>query len=329
MPNFATGWPRPPEQPPSLFRQAPVPTPYECAPIPGRYFERDPLLDPPSFPQPGFVASFELSAIVPHVYHDIVNAAQVGPNAPGSLVVPVIGFNWTASPRLELGYRLPSGFGEFLLNYQYIRTTGSGTSPLGPDGPGSVSEKFEFNLADFDYASREFTPWQHWGLKWRVGFRQLQMFYRTALTQPAAVAAAGSGIVQEQGYNAYHGYGAHFGFELNRDFYQWVPGLSSVVKVDVANTFGFIRQSVGLGMVDGTFVTGVARTDIAVPSLYGQLGLNYHPPGSRLDFYLGGSYGYWWNLGKFPNTALNFQGKGNAKGDLSLTGLTFRAAWNY
>jgi hypothetical protein len=117
--------------------------------------------------------------------------------------------------------------------------------------------------------------------------------------------------------------------ELDRDFYHWLPGLSGVFKVDVANTFGFIRQSVSQTMIDGTFFNGIARTDIAVPSLYGQLGFNYHPPGNRLDFYIGGSYGYWWSLGKFPNVALGDKGKATAKGDLSLTGLTFRASWNY
>src|ERR1700722_14498433 len=62
-PNFETGWPRPPEEPPSLFRQAANPMPYGCAPIPGRYFEMDPLLDPPGWPQPGWVADLEIQAV--------------------------------------------------------------------------------------------------------------------------------------------------------------------------------------------------------------------------------------------------------------------------
>jgi hypothetical protein len=328
VPNFEA-WPRPPVEPASLFRQAPAPTPYACAPIPGRYFERDPLLDPPSFPQPGCFVGVELQAVVPHIFHDIVNTAQVGPNAPGSVVVPVTGFDWTVAPRIELGYRLPSGFGGFAINYQYIRTNGSGTTPFAPDGPASLRDTFEFNLSDFDYVSREFTPWRYWGIQWRFGFRQLHMFYRTNLTQPFGAAAAGSGIFQEQGFNAYHGYGGHFGVELDRDLSRCLPGLSFVGKMDVASTFGFIRQSVSQTMVDGTFTTGVFRSDQASPSLLGQAGLNYRPPGSRLDFYAGASYGYWWNLGKFNNVALNAPGKPTAKGDLSLTGFTFRLAWNY
>jgi hypothetical protein len=322
-------WPNPPDEPPSLFRQAPAPTPYACAPLPGRYFERDPLLDPPQFPQPGCVVAVELQALVPHIFHDIVNTGTVGANAPGSVVVPVPGFDWTASPRIELGYRLPSGFGEFAINYQYIRTNGSGSTPFGPDGPANLRGTFEFNLSDFDYVSRQFTPWQYWGMKWRFGFRQLHMFYRSTLTQPFGAAAAGSGVLQEQGFNAYHGYGAHVGVELDRDLSRCLPGLSFVGKLDVANTFGFIRQSVSQTLVDGTFTTGVFRADQASPSLLGQAGLNYHPPGSRLDFYAGALYGYWWNLGKFNNVALNAPGKPTAKGDLSLTGFTFRVAWNY
>jgi hypothetical protein len=281
------------------------------------------------FPQPGFVASVEAQAIVPHIFHDIVNTAPVGAAAPGSIAAPVTGFDWTVSPRIEIGYRLPSGFGEFLLNYQYIHTTGSGSTPFGPDGPAEISDKFEFNLADFDYASREFTPWQHLGMKWRFGLRTLQMFYRTALTQPYGAAAAGSGILQDQGFNAYHGYGGHIGVELNREFNSQLPGLSLIGKVDIGNTFGFIHQSVSQSMTDGATAEGIYRFDQASPSIYTQLGLNYHPPGGRLDFYVGGSYGYWWNLGKFNNVALSSIGKGTAKGDLSLTGITFRASWNY
>src|SRR5580658_3825003 len=51
-PSLLENWPRPSEIPQSLFRQAPVPMPYACVPIPGPYFEPDPQLDPPSFPQP-------------------------------------------------------------------------------------------------------------------------------------------------------------------------------------------------------------------------------------------------------------------------------------
>jgi|SRR5579883_297664 len=326
--SFGADWPRPPEEPLSLFRQTPAPVPYACDPLPGPYFERDPLLDPPSFPQPGFVADIELQTLVPHVFHDIVNAGQVGPNGPGSLAVPVAGFNWTVSPRIEAGYRLASGFGEFLISYQYIRANGSGTTPFGPDGPADVRDKFEFNLNDLDYLSREFTPWKHWGMKWRFGLRQLHMFTNTTLTQPFGVAAAGSGVLSQTGYNAYHGYGAHIGVELERDFNQRLPGLSLLGKFDFGDTMGFIRQSVTQSM-DGTFITGLARTDQASPSVYGQLGVNYHPPGTRLDIYLGASYGYWWNLGKFNNVALTPATKPTAKEDLSLTAITMRLSWNY
>jgi hypothetical protein len=329
MPDFdGPGWPHPADVPGSLFRQAPATSPYECAPIPGRYFERDPLVDPPAFAQPGFVADFEVQTLVPHIYHDVVNTTSVGSNAAGTLAVPVTGYDWAVSPRIEIGYRLPSGFGEFLINYQYIRTYGSGTSDLGPDGFGNVNDKFEFNLADFDYATREFTPWQHWGMKWRFGLRSLQTFYRSGIIEPLEEAVAGSHVYQEQGYNAYHGYGAHVAVELDRDFYNWVPGLSLVTKVDFGNTFGFIHQSVSQLTTDGSYDVGAFRADQASQSLYGQLGLNYHAS-SRLDFYAGGSYGYWWNLGKFNNVALTPAGKPTAKGDLSLTGITFRVSWNY
>ena len=329
MPDFQTGWPRPPIEPSSLFRQAPAPTPYGCDPLPGRYFERDPLLDPPSFPQPGFVASVDVQPLVPHIYHDLVNLAPVGSNASGTVAVPVSGFSWMVSPRIEFGYRLGSGFGEFVVNYQFLETHGSSSTPFGPDGPAGVGSKLQFNLADFDYVSRQFTPWERWGVKWRIGLRTLQMFYNTTLTQPFDVASAGSGVFQQLGSNAYHGYGGHVGVEVDRDLSRLVPGLSFVGKLDVGGTAGFIKQTIGQTMVDGTFTSGAYRWDQASPSIYTQLGLNYHVPGSRLDLYLGGSGGYFWNLGKNNNVALTSVGKGTAAGDLSLLGATFRLTWNY
>jgi hypothetical protein len=321
-PNFLEGWPRPAEQPPSLFRQASAPQ-YGCDPLPGRYFEYDPLLDPPSFPQPGFIADVEVQAAAPHILHSRANGVPVGPNPPNSIVVPVSGLNWTASPQVELGYRLPSGFGEFLVNWRYIGTSGSSTTPFGPDGPASLQSRLNFNLVDIDYASREFTPWQHWGMQWRLGVRGLYMNYDTQLTQPFAAAAAGSGILQNRATNSYEGWGGHVGVELNRDLNQFLPGLDIISKLDFGSTIGTIKQGVSQITTGGPNGFGGVQNGQASPSLSAQLGLNYHPPGTRVDLYVGGFYEYWWNIGALENFSPI------SRGELSVTGVTFRLAYNY
>lgn len=328
-PNFLENWPRPPEAPQSLFRQSPVPTPYACDPVPGRYFELDPQLDPPSWPQPGFVADVEVQALSPHIFQNLSNGVAVGGNPSGSLRVPITPLDWTVSPRVEFGWRLPSGFGEFLLSYQYIGTTGTGSTPYGPNGPASMSGRFNLNMSDFDYVSREFSPWEHWGIQWRFGFRQVYLFYDTQLSNSLAAATAGNGVLLQSGANSYNGWGGHFGVELNREFNRQLPGLSLVAKFDFAETAGFIQQGVSQTTAGGAYSFGSIQQGQSVPSLSGQLGLSYRPPGDRFELYVGGFYQYWWNVGTLPNYALNGIGSPLSGGELSMTGVTLRLSFNY
>jgi hypothetical protein len=297
--------------------------------LPGRYFEPDPLLDPPNFPQPGFVASVEVQAVGPHIFQQLSNGVPVGGNAPGSLTVPITSLNWTVSPKVEVGYRLASGFGEFAINWQYIGTTGSGSTPFGPGGaPANQSGRFNFNLSDLDYVSREYTPWEHWGMQWRVGFRQVYLFYDTTLTAPSAATAATTGVLQQAGTNGYQGWGGHIGVELDRDLYSHVPGLSLVAKLDFGDTAGFVQQKVSQTTLAG-YSFGDVQQGQAVPELAAQLGLNYRQPGGRYEFFVGGFYQYWWNVGTLPNFGLNVSGAPRSGGELSLTGVTARFSYNY
>ena len=328
VPEFAN-WPRPAEVPASLYTQAPVPTPYGCAQIPGPYFEHDPLVDPPSFPQPGWVADVEVSAVGPHLFQSLSNGVAVGGTAPGSIRIPITLLDWTVSPRLEVGYRLSEGFGAFMLSWQYIGTTGTGSTPFGPDGYAGLGGRLNYNLSDLDYVSREFTPWDHWGMQWRFGFRQVYMFYDTTVSTPTAAAAAGTGILQESGANGYRGWGGHVGVQLDREFNQQLPGLSLVAKLDFGDTAGFVQQRITQTTLGGGFAAGEIQQGQAAPSLAGQLGVSYRPPGGRYEFYLGGFYQYWWNVGTLPNFALNVSGAPMSGGELSLTGVTARFSFNY
>jgi len=60
------GLPRPPDAPASLLKAPSAVPPYTCDPLPGPYFERDPLLDPPELPPPGWFADVELGVVGPH-----------------------------------------------------------------------------------------------------------------------------------------------------------------------------------------------------------------------------------------------------------------------
>ena len=65
---------------PSLQPPAPPapPTPtFAPAPLPGPYFEVDPLLDRPPLPQPGWFADADLGAVIPHVKNHLNGPVQL------------------------------------------------------------------------------------------------------------------------------------------------------------------------------------------------------------------------------------------------------------
>ena len=90
------------------------------------YFERDPLLDPPMFPAPGWFAGAEMMVVKPHLVGQMGNIVQNrSSGTPTTVVLGSAPLDWTVSPRVFFGYRLPSGFGEFMVAYRYLGTVGS------------------------------------------------------------------------------------------------------------------------------------------------------------------------------------------------------------
>ena len=82
--------------------------------------------------------------------------------------------NWTAAPRIEIGYWLPSGFGGLRLLRSVLQRLGDRTF-VGPAGSTTRTTRLGMNYSDWDYLSREFTPWESpqgfWSLEWRAGVR--------------------------------------------------------------------------------------------------------------------------------------------------------------
>src|SRR5262249_50824386 len=132
-PDVLPGLPRPHDVPASLFQKPGTPA-YSCEPLPGPYFEVDPLLDPPELPAVGWFAGLDLGIIGPHIKNRLTDTVQVDGLPPNVVHWPTAPLDWTVAPRVELGYRLASGFGGFALAYRFFGTDGSETI-LGPDGP--------------------------------------------------------------------------------------------------------------------------------------------------------------------------------------------------
>jgi hypothetical protein len=288
------------------------------------YFVQDDLLDPPGLPQPGWFADVDIAVVVPHVKNGLRETVAVG-SGTDNILLPTTPLDWTVSPRLEAGYRLPSGFGEFALAYRFLASEGTGRFG-GLDGAAALKSRVDFNVIDVDYLSRELSLGPHWDMKWRIGLRTTTVYFDTAASEPFGVAAAGQGILDARASNHYWGMGGHGGVDLARHLDG--TGLSLVGRLDLGTVLGrviqhFYEDTTTVGP-DGRLVSGAARDSDAaiVPTITFQLGVSYQPPQCQpLRVFLGYQYDHWWEVGRVDTT--------HSRGELTDQGFLLRAELNY
>jgi hypothetical protein len=286
-----------PSQPRSLFDPAPPlgPPPRD---LEHPYLERDPLLDPADWPQPGWFTDIDVGAIKPHVTYTIANPIQTQLNAAPIVQIGSAHLNCAVAPRFEIGYRLPSGFGEISVSDRFFNTGGSDTV-LRPDGPAHRSSTFFLNYTDVDYASRELTPWANWSLKFRGGVRFAQTAFTTRLDESFAEAAAGSGVFAQTQSNRAGGGGVHFGVAADRRLGR---GWTLVSQADASDLFMRTTQTATATRTTmtpaGGFDTGSFGTTFIQqnPILTVQLGLNYQPARWRNSRFYLGYFGQFWYM---------------------------------
>jgi len=338
QPDPLPGLPRPPDVPHSLY--APPVEPEHIDPWPSCYFEHDPRLDPEPLPPPGWFTDLEFGIVDAHVKNKLFNTVQIGGNSPDNVAVPSARLDWTVAPRIELGYRLPSGFGEFVVGYRFLATSGS-EQVVGLDGPETLKSRLEVHEVDLDYASREWSLWPHCDMKWRFGLRLESVYFDSNLAEPFNQAAAGVGVLgaqfpgqtnvfAAQTSNRFVGFGPHLGLELARRFDE--NGLSLQGRIDGWISLGRLRQGFGeqstIAGPDGTPLSGttVTNTSQAVPELEAEAGLRWEPPGWHHTYLFAGyQYQYWWNVGRnsdtFPPAA--------SRGEVNDQGVVLRAEFNF
>lgn len=298
--------PRPPALPASL--SAPV-TPSTMVPsgISFPYFITDRLLDTPVRP-PGWFAGGEADVLKPFLITQLI-VQDPADRAAGNFFqtnIPSAPLNWTVSPRLFVGYRLPSGFGEFSVAYRHVGSVGGTTAPI-LDGPTTLSSRLRFDMIDFDYSNSEFTPSPAWEMKWFAGLRFLILNYDSQAQQSFAQAAAGSGILTERIFNNSWGLGPHAGLELNRHLPD--PRWSLTLRADASSLFTFLSDGIQSTTITGfppaypnTTNTGHQET----PILFVQAGLAWQPtPASPARIFIGYQYEHMWALNFVPPTGNN------------------------
>jgi hypothetical protein len=345
-PNPLPGLPRPPDAPASLLQPAPAGQVYGCPQLERPYFETDPRLDPAELPQPGWLFDVELGIMGSNVVESLGQTSPPGlatVAVPGTghtsdvVMVPMAALNWTVSPRFELGYRLPSGFGELDIAYRFLLTEGSGSTPAGstasPDATAALTSHLKINVGDLDYAARETSLGPNWGMKWRIGLRAAGLLFDSQADEPLAKAAApgASGIFERSISNNCWGIGPHAALELNRRRNPW--GLGWVGRLDGGLLFGRVDQrfaevSTAIGPGGGLLggVTDFGNPE-QVPMLSGFLGLDWRPPcRPNLDILLGFTAEYWWNVGRLSDPDIY---NGATAGEVGDYGPLLRLEYNY
>jgi hypothetical protein len=303
--------PRPVAVPGSLFAPA-QPRTGEPMLIGGPYFQTDPFLDPPEFPQPGWFAGAEAQIVKPHLINRMEGSVVPGRyvnNAnglfplPGSTIVDLHAapLSWTAAPRVFLGYRLPSGFGEFMVAYRNLASSGSGVGQ-GTNGPVNLGTRFALNMIDLDYNSRELSLWPQWDMKWTVGLRNAWLNSATQGTQPISQATDG-GVFQARQFNNYYGIGPHAALQLER--FLGDSGFSLSGRFDAAGTFAYVSEG---WLTKSAALNAAGQPQVGETQGFGhqfspwinfRLGLNWQPtPGGGTKLFVGYQYDMIWALNR-------------------------------
>jgi hypothetical protein len=338
-PEFLKSMPRPPDQPQSLFQPAPAPGP--PPPDLERYFEVDPILDAPILGQkPGWFSDVQIQVIHPHLNFGqmrLLNTLKV-PSHQRVIVAPgAAKLNWTAAPRIEIGYWLPSGFGGLSFSDRFFSSFGSGPF-VGRAGSTFRTTNLGANYSDWDYLSREFTPWESergfWNLDWRAGVRLAESWTRVLVDKPFSQAAATNGVFIQGDSNYTVGAGPHFGVGVNRR--DLPTGLTFRAGLDIADTFTKVRQlfaarTTTLGPT-GVPERGHFNQNFwnQVPILNFQVGVGWQPPSHpNARFYVGYVYEFWWQFASNMNFLNPFTTQGATRGSMQNQGIVLQAQWNW
>jgi hypothetical protein len=237
--------------------------------------------------------------------------------------VPAADLDWTVSPRFEMGYRLPDGFGEFEVSYRFLLTQGT-ADLLGDLGTAHLQSRLTVHVFDFDYANR-LALGTHWDMHWKVGVRLADVFFDARANQPVLDANLGAGNLDEQASSNFLGAGPFAGLELFRKLD--IPGLALYGMVEGSSLWGRIHQTFQqqftFGGVPNPSVGG-KQTDgrsQGVGTLAVQLGVRWTPAQETwCRFFLGYQWQQWYQVGRDDNTSPI-----GSKGELTENGIFFRA----
>jgi hypothetical protein len=293
----------------------------------------DPLLDRPTAPQPGVYFHTELAVTGVHLTNQLSGTVTTVDGRVDPVAPPGSPLDATVSPRFELGYRLPNGAGAFGLGFRWLTTSGNGTT-VGDFGPAAQHGRFNFNVADLDYHTREFSldwfPDDEWDFRWTFGLRAVNLYFDNRLAYPPSGPDAVTAQRETNGLNAF---GPHVALDLHRKLDGLLPGLAFGGRLDYTDLFGRIRQRFleDIGGVSHA-ASSFGRFETAAEVFQAQVGFSYTLPKSwnHSFLFLGYQHETWWHIGRLSNQAApNAGGANNSRAQLELEGFVLRAEFNF
>jgi hypothetical protein len=273
------------------------------------------LLDRPEGGAVGWFAGIEADIVGPHLKNRLIGTLAFS-GVTDVVQLPSAQLDWTASPRVEVGYRLPEGCGEVLLAYRSLVTEGAGVLPgFDLDGSdGFVASRLNVNIVDVDYASQECALGPHWDMRWKAGARVAAVFFDSV----------GFGqFLEQRASNNFVGAGPLVGLDLNRRL--GICGLALFGRLEAAALIGDIHQSFEEQFIapNNTLVGAASRVSQTqvVPDVHFQAGLTWSPGGFYRSLHFAGGYEIenWWYLGQI----------GGSRAELTAQGIFLRAEWDF
>jgi hypothetical protein len=264
----------------------------------------------------------EAAAIAPHFKDRIFGSVPVSDTRADTVHAAPAELSWTVSPRLEAGYRVPHGYGEFFVSYRFMATEGHG-GLASDQGPLQLRSRLDVNVLDLGYANR--IEWgKYWKMRWKIGVRLADMFFDAQQDLSLGNALANGAPFEQRTANSFAGAGPWGGLELFRRLD--VPGLALYAQVDGASLWGQVHQSFeeafSAGGGPGPPAASADRHGQGVAVVGGQLGLSYSPPGHESSrFFLGYQITEWLQVGRDINTG--------SSGDLTEQGIFLRAEFTF
>ncbi len=236
-----------------------------------------------------------------------------------TITLPQAPLDWTASPRLRLGYRLAEGAGEVQLEYRLVASQGTDTIPnFDAAGDGFLKSRLNAQKINLTYGASQYltnSPQQNGTWAVRFGISAADVFFDSQ--------ARGRQILLQSASSNFAGVGLPVVFQFHKPIAQ--SRISLYGEVDATGLVGYTRQHFSetistsdMGPLSASVAERPQSNGVGIFGVEG--GASYVPWDAHLwRFTLGYTWQRWYFVGATSDS--------NAA--LTLQGIFLRGEWRY